>query len=387
LNIYIHFPFCKRKCLYCDFASEDRNLDRIDSYINALTKEFSLREELFHRDCEVNTVYIGGGTPNLLGVDNFIKIVKKIKSLCGFDKLQEFTIEINPGISDINLFKAFREYGVNRVSVGCQSFNDAELKVLGRIHNTADIFVMLDLLEDLGFNNVNLDLIYGIPGQTLWLWEKSLKTAISTDAVHLSLYNLTYEPNTPLTNLKNKGEIIPLTEEQEWEMYDVAHKILKDNGFVHYEISNWAKEGCQSIHNSAYWDGNEYLGFGISAHSFTKNQNSGEFIRSWNVKSIDSYIKFLNENKLPIEQSEILSRENKIGEYFLLGLRTRNGINLNDFKNITGSEFSDVYEIFLNKIGQQDKNEYIYLHNNFLRLTHKGWFICDYLVEKFLEII
>jgi len=381
LSIYIHFPFCVRKCLYCDFASEDWGLDRIDQWTDALISEINLNKKKFANSKKLYTLYIGGGSPNLIGIENFYLIVNTLKNYFDFDALREFTIEVNPGGTSIELLNAFKNAGVNRISIGCQSFADNELKTLGRIHTADDIVKLLERVKSVGISQKSLDLIFGIPGQTIESWKSSLESAISHNVEHLSLYNLIYEKGTPLSDLRSKGIISPVEEEQEWLMYDLAHKMLEKAGFIHYEISNWAKPDCMAVHNSIYWSGGKYLGFGPSAHSF-----DGES-RWWNCRDVNAYISFLKNGKLPTEDSEKLSDENIKTEYLLLGLRTLTGIETSRFESVTGMEFIDAYKMLMDHIGGKSEGEYGYIDGNYFRLTHKGWFLCDYIVSKLLSII
>ncbi|MCK4297464.1 MAG: radical SAM family heme chaperone HemW [Candidatus Marinimicrobia bacterium] len=381
LSIYIHFPFCVRKCLYCDFASEDWGLERIDKWTDALILEINLNKEKFISSPKLYTLYIGGGSPNLVGVDNFYRIVKTLNDYFDFDTLREFTVEVNPGGTSIELLNAFKNAGVNRISIGCQSFIDVELKTLGRIHSVDDIVRLLEQVKSVGIPQRNLDLIFGIPGQTIESWKNSLENAILYNVEHLSLYNLIYEEGTPLSDLRSKGIISPLEEEQEWLMYDLAHKMLEKAGFIHYEISNWAKPDYMAVHNSIYWSGGKYLGFGPSAHSF-----DGEN-RWWNCRDVDTYINFLKNDELPITGSEKLSVENKKTEYFLLGLRTQTGIEISRFESVTGMEFIDAHKMLIGHLGEKIEGEYGYIDGNYFRLTHRGWFLCDYITGKLLTLI
>ncbi len=381
LSIYIHFPFCVRKCLYCDFASEDWGLDRIDQWTDALISEINLNKKKFANSKKLYTLYIGGGSPNLIGIENFNRIVNTLKNYFDFAALREFTVEVNPGGTSIELLNAFKNAGVNRISIGCQSFIDNELKTLGRIHTVEDIVKLLEQVKSVGISQKNLDLIFGIPGQTIESWKNSLESAISYNIEHLSLYNLIYEKGTPLSDLRSKGVVSPVEEEQEWLMYDLAHKMLEKADFIHYEISNWVKPGFLAVHNSIYWSGGKYLGFGPSAHSF-----DGES-RWWNCRDVNAYIKILKNGKLPIEGSEKLSDENKKTEYLLLGLRTQTGIEISRFESITGMEFIDAYKMLMDYLEERIEGEYGYINGNYFRLTHKGWFICDYIVSKLLSII
>ncbi len=379
LSLYLHFPFCRKKCGYCDFPSTDQGLYRIDKYTEALIKELSLRAKSAH-DKSIFTLYIGGGSPNLIGWDNFQRLYKALHKNYNLNSLQEFTVEINPG-SDENLLALFARCKVTRLSLGCQSFQPSELNRLGRIHQVESIQQTLECLQNHHFPHLNLDLIYGIPGQSLNTWQKTLSKAVQTRADHLSLYNLIYEPRTPLTHLINSGKIHPLSEDLEWQLYDFSHQYLKEQGFDHYEISNWSKPGSHSLHNMVYWSGDEYLGFGAGAHSF-----NGQ-IRCWNQKNIADYIESLQKNNLPSSGSEKINANAKIYEYLLLGLRTSRGLDSNEFSRLSVLDFAEVYEQFVHEFGTSFENKYGFFTQDRLRLTPAGWFISDYVIQNLMSAI
>ena len=356
-------------------------MDRIGLWTEAINNEINFRFKQRSVSQYIYTLYIGGGSPNLIGISNFISIIETLKSFIVVDDNKEFTVEINPGAVDYSILKCFKDHGVNRISIGCQSFDGDELRFLGRIHNVNDIWQTIDLVKKVEFPFISLDLIYGIPGQTLNSWESSFSKAISADVDHLSLYNLTFEEGTYLKHMKSSGEIQPVSEEMEWKMFDLAHQILKEENFIHYEVSNWAKPGCQSIHNSVYWNGGTYWGFGPSAHSFDG------YSRWWNCKDIDAYIDLLKKNQLPVANLEKLTREDKKIECLMLGLRTEDGVDTIKFEKISNLKFSRIYELLLNHFGKAFEGELGCFDNNRFKLTHKGWFLCDTIIENLLKII
>ncbi len=379
-SLYIHFPFCARKCAYCDFVSEDRRLERIPAYADALIREIEIYGAARGQKTELKTLYFGGGTPNLFGVDNFRKVMRAIRGNFYVEHLEEITVEINPGISVPDFLKILKEEGVNRVSVGCQSFNSDELKTLERIHSIAEITSTLVELERTGFTDFSLDFIYGIPGQTLASWRNTLEQATQTKATHLSLYCLGYESGTPLFEARESGKVQPLEDELEWQMYALAHQILEQAGFVHYEISNWAKPGFMAKHNSVYWKGGAYFGLGPAAHSFDGIQ------RWWNKSSIDEYIADLRVNQLPVENREALNQKDKITEALFLGLRTMEGLEIGAFERLSGLNFGEIWSGLQVKL-PSDKTKLVFIHDGYLRLTPRGWFICDTIIENILTII
>lgn len=381
LSIYIHIPFCKRKCPYCAFASEDWGFDRINPYIRALTQEIDFLAEFLKTNPETLSIYIGGGTPNFLKPDHISDLLSAFGKYVRMDSVQEFTIEINPGGIGSGLLSRYREAGINRISIGCQSIHDQELKTLGRIHNSKNIFDVVKSANNCGFSQRSMDFIYGIPGQTVESWSETLQWAISTGVEHISLYNLIFEKGTSFYTMLKKGQIIPLDEEIEWQMYDLAHQMLASAGYVHYEISNWAKPGCQAIHNSVYWNGGKYLGFGVAAHSFNGVK------RWWNVSAVNDYLRKISDGNLPVENSESLTEANVLNEYVLLRLRTMDGMNFKDLEESTGMASAEILEKLQDKLKQRDLEKYGRMTDNRLVLNHHGWFICDYIIENVLTII
>ncbi|PIS28872.1 MAG: coproporphyrinogen III oxidase [Candidatus Marinimicrobia bacterium CG08_land_8_20_14_0_20_45_22] len=381
LSIYIHIPFCKRKCPYCAFASEDWGFDRINPYIRALTQEIDFLAEFLKTNPETLSIYIGGGTPNFLKPDHISDLLSAFGKYVRMDSVQEFTIEINPNGIGSGLLSRYREAGINRISIGCQSIHDQELKTLGRIHNSKNIFDVVKSANNCGFSQRSMDFIYGIPGQTVESWSETLQWAISTGVEHISLYNLIFEKGTSFYTMLKKGQIIPLDEEIEWQMYDLAHQMLASAGYVHYEISNWAKPGCQAIHNSVYWNGGKYLGFGVAAHSFNGVK------RWWNVSAVNDYLRKISDGNLPVENSESLTEANVLNEYVLLRLRTMDGMNFKDLEESTGMASAEILEKLQDKLKQRDLEKYGRMTDNRLVLNHHGWFICDYIIENVLTII
>lgn len=381
LSIYIHVPFCKRKCRYCAFASEDWGFERIDPYIRALTREIDFRSDYLQKYPETLSIYIGGGSPNFLKPDHISSLLRAFQKYIRMDSVKEFTIEVNPGGIGSNLLSRYREAGINRISIGCQSIHDQELKTLGRIHTSANIFDAVKFATDCGFTQRSLDFIYGIPGQTLESWAETLRWAISTGVEHLSLYNLIFEKGTTLNMMREKGKIVPLDEELEWQMYDLAHQMLASAGYLHYEISNWAKPGCQAIHNSVYWNGGKYLGFGAAAHSFDGER------RWWNFSAIRDYLRKISDGTFPVESSESLTEANVLTEYVLLRLRTTDGMDFQDLERSTGIASAEFLEKLLDKLQQRNLEQYGRITDDRLVLNHHGWFICDHIIENVLTII
>ena len=326
---------------------------------------------------KIKSIYLGGGSPNLISIQNFIKITKKLLECTPFQKPEEFTVEINPVSRDEELIGSFIRNGVNRISVGCQSFHDDELKTLGRIHSSGDIFHTVERLKKTGFRNISLDFIYGIPGQTSDSWRSTLNQVLEMEVEHLSLYNLIYEEGTPLYSLRESSQITPLDEKIELDMYLVAHEVLQDAGYIHYEISNWAKPGYESVHNSSYWKDSYYLGLGPAAHSYDG------ISRWWNICPVDAYIKHLSEGKFPIEDREELNKYDREIEFLFLSLRTQSGLSIRKFENLFLVDFKRVIQKLAQRI---DSDEYWIFDRDSFKLTPRGWFVCDSITNHILEI-
>lgn len=378
--VYIHFPFCQRKCAYCDFFSEDHLLERIDSWVAALEEEIHLRLAKLNFYPKLSTIYIGGGSPNLLGAANLKRIVGVLQAHADWSSLEEFTVELNPNYVTEELVTAMCENGVNRISLGCQSFQNAELAMLGRLHSTTAIETTLQLLQHAGFANLSIDLIYGIPGQTLQTWANSLQRALDYRVAHLSLYNLIYEKGTQLSKARAAKRIPIVAEEVEWQMFAFAHEKLADYGYEHYEISNWGKPGYASSHNQAYWQYRPYLGFGPAAHSFYNMR------RSWNVGSVDQYIRQLQQGKIPIAGHEVITPPKRDLEILMLCLRTRNGVSRILLQEMTGVEYAVLIKALEQKFAEKTA-ELWYITEENLSLTPLGWFLYNSVLTIFIDLI
>ncbi|HDP67223.1 MAG TPA: radical SAM family heme chaperone HemW [Candidatus Marinimicrobia bacterium] len=377
LSLYIHFPFCRQKCRYCDFYSEIYNQRQSLKWLGALGREIELYRN-FYSGRRVVTLYLGGGSPNLISGEKFVKLMKILKSAFDLNELGEFTVESNPVRHENDFLRLLRENGVNRLNVGVQSFDEDEIRFLGRIHSVEDSIAFISHLQQIGFRHIGLDLIYGIPGQTMASWRRSLETALALPADHLSLYNLTYEKGTPLQRMLEGGQIEFLNSELERQLYLEACRLLAENGFVHYEISNWAKPGAQSQHNQVYWQGSSYLGLGPAAHSFDGKS------RWWNVRSVDTYIERLNANCLPIEQQEQLSATDCEIEHLFLQLRTTEGLERRRFENLFHIDFNRLIDRLMQlKIDE----EYWQFDDGKFKLTPAGWIVSDAIIYSLLNVI
>lgn len=361
-SLYLHIPLCMKKCNYCGFYSLPYNEERAKLFISAILKEIELTRKLPHL---IETIYIGGGTPSCLPVKYLERILQALLKSYKIKKDIEFTIEVNPGTvtkDKINLFKSF---GINRISIGSQSFLDSELKILGRIHSVKDIVKTVDLIKSSCIENISLDLIYGIPKQTLDNFKFSLKLAISLEIKHISIYELTVERGTPLEKNLMNGEINLLSDDAIERMYLFASEFLDENCFYKYEISNFARQNYESLHNIVYWQRKAYLGLGPAAFSYLNGY------RFYNPRNISLYSKYLNKNKLPwIKEYEIQGIE-ELKEKIILGLRMKQGITLDSLCLI--NFFEDFEKINLTRI-----------NGNRVSLTDRGMLLSNEIFAKVL---
>lgn len=364
--IYIHIPFCKQKCSYCNFHFST-SLNFKDDMLAAMKKEIFLRKnELQNKSLQ--SLYFGGGTPSILSADEIKSLIDEVMKHFSFEKDIEVTLEANPDDLDKNFLKGLSGSPVNRLSIGTQSFFEADLKLMNRAHTANEAEDSIKRAQDFGFENLSIDLIYGSPTSNLEIWKENLHKTIALEVPHISSYALTVEPKTALENWISKGKVVsPKEEEQNREFYYLSD-FLKDHGFEHYEVSNFAKPGFYSRHNSSYWKYKEYLGIGPSAHSY-----NGADIRSWNVANNPQYIKKLDAGLLAKEE-EILSREDQFNEMIMIGLRTIWGVDLGSLQ----AKFDDrILEHFQREIKQKLGEEILVIENNHLKIPEKHWFMAD----------
>ena len=364
-GIYIHIPFCKKKCFYCDFYSITDG-QTIGTYIQFLLKEIDLYRHYFKAE-PVESIYLGGGTPSLLHPSAVTEVLNKIYSYFLIKKNVEITLEINPGTVDAQKLIDYRQVGVNRLSIGVQSFHDEDLIFLTRIHNSLDALRCYDDARKAEFKNVSIDLIFGLPTQTKGSWNDNLNKALELLPEHISAYSLIIEEGTPLFKLIKSKQVTVVSEEIETEMMNLTIERLTSRGYSHYEISNYAKPGFESIHNSNYWNHSNYLGFGPSAHSYWNGK------RWWNVRTVFSYYSRIKNGMMPIANGENLSRLQFANEMIMLGLRSQ-GIDIDRLKSFFNF---DGQPNFNRTIGNLINDQLVYISNNVLRLTTKGLLICD----------
>ena len=373
-GIYIHIPFCRQKCYYCDFY-KTVNTSLLNDFIKALRSEILLQENYFEGE-QVGTIYFGGGTPSVLTKHDITEITGFLQEVFAISPGCEITFEANPDDLTPNYLADLYSAGIRRLSIGIQSFDDALLKKMNRRHNAIQAVEAIKNAAAAGFSDISADLIYGLPGLTKSGWKASLETVFSLPVTHLSAYHLTYHEGTPFYTWLKKGTLKPATEPTSIAHFEALVKMAAENGFEHYEISNFAKNGLYSKHNSSYWTGKKYLGLGPSAHSFNG------FSRRWNVSHTEKYIHSLQQNQLCFEE-EILSEENRFNEYILTGIRTKWGISAAEIQNRFGSEKAAYF--------QQNMEKYLdrklaVKTGDIYTLTQQGWFVSDEITANLMFI-
>jgi oxygen-independent coproporphyrinogen-3 oxidase len=369
-GIYIHIPFCKQACHYCDFHFST-SLKKKDEMVLALAKEIELRKGEFENE-SIETIYFGGGTPSMLQIEDLQLLIEAVYSNYQVVENPEITLEANP--DDLfpslsfrrNLFEELKVIGVNRLSIGIQSFFEDDLKLMNRAHNVEEAKKCLEIATQY-FDNISIDLIYGIPNMSNEKWLKNIETALSFGVPHISSYALTVEPKTALHTFIQKGIIPQPEDEVAAAHFQILVDKLSEKGFIHYELSNFGKENYFSKNNSSYWLGKKYIGIGPSAHSYD-GQNRG-----WNVSNNALYIKSIQENKLPIE-IETLTKTDRYNEYVMTGLRTIWGVSLGRIEE----EFGKTYLDYLNQQASKFIEDHLlFVDDNILRTTKNGKFLCD----------
>lgn len=363
-GIYIHIPFCKQACFYCDFHFST-SLKKKDALISCLVKEIELRKKALNNQI-VETIYFGGGTPSMLSAKEISLLIAAVYKHHTVVASPEITLEANPDDLSEEKIIELSHTPVNRLSIGVQSFFEKDLKLMNRAHSSSEAHTSLEIATRY-FENISIDLIYGIPGLTHEEWQQNIQTALGFNVSHISSYALTVEPKTALEKLIKKGKIEKVDDVLAQEQFFILRDLLEKANFVHYELSNFGKENYFSKNNTAYWLGKSYLGIGPSAHSFDGKQ------RSWNVRNNTQYIKEIELNKLPIE-SEVLSVTDRYNEYVMTGLRTIWGVSLEKIKTDFGSKYVTYIQTESEKYIQQ---KLLYVEANTLKTTKEGAFLVD----------
>ena len=378
-GIYIHIPFCKQACHYCDFHFSTSLKKKYD-LVNALVKELELRKDEL-KDETVDTIYFGGGTPSLLTIDELRFLISEVYKNYKVVENPEITLEANPDdllpvrAQSRTIFEDYLKIGINRLSIGIQSFFEADLKLMNRAHNAEEAKNCLQEATK-HFDNISVDLIYGIPGLSNENWIKNIETVLSFNIPHISSYALTVEPRTALETFIKKGIVQNVDDDLAQEQFHILIDKLEVSGFVHYELSNFAKPNYLSKNNSAYWQGKPYLGIGPSAHSFNGNE------RGWNVSNNSKYIRSLEKNILPNEK-ETLTITDKYNEYVMTGLRTIWGVSLEKIEQDFGKKYK---KYIMEQADNYLKNEFLILDNGKLIVAKKGKFLSDGIASYLFKI-
>ena len=381
LGIYIHIPFCKQKCKYCDFISYSNKEEKIKEYIKALQKEIQIKLKKYQKEYLVDTIYLGGGTPSYIEPEKIVDIIKTVKNIIQMKENVEITIEVNPGTVTKRKLEIYKNVGINRLSIGLQTTNHERLKQIGRIHTYEMFLETYQMAKEVGFTNINVDLMIGLPKQRLKEIETDLENILLLQPNHISIYSLIVEEGTVLEKELREGKLILPEEDLEREMYWKVKETLEKNEYEHYEISNFAKKGYQSKHNWNCWNQKEYLGFGIAAHSYMNN------IRYSNIDNLQEYIEQMQyakkiEDLKKIEQiQEVQNKEEKQKEYMLLGLRKLKGISIQEFKKIFLENPIYLYRKELDKLV---KEELIEVDLDSIRLSNRGLDLANLVWEEFI---
>lgn len=387
-SLYLHIPFCEHKCIYCDFYSIAPGDGLVRSelptgrFLEALKKEISLRAMASDSRISYETVFFGGGTPSLLSSREFGAILEHIAGHFSINPNAEITVETNPGTVDRQKLREFRSVGINRLSIGVQSFHNDDLQFLTRIHSSEVAKRCVHDAFAAGFNNVSIDLIFSLPSQTTERWVSNLEQAMELDPTHISCYSLIVEANTPLFRMVESKQVSLLSAETDADLYELTISYLTERGYEQYEVSNFAKPGFKSRHNKSYWEHADYLGFGPSAHSFTitsRHVDGPE--RSWNVANLSDYCSRLELGQLPVIGMEHLAVDQLLEEEIFLGLRSE-GIDLGRFRSRFGRDLMTEQAL---RVRDLLEGNLAVVENGKLRLTAKGYPLCDEICASFLS--
>lgn len=371
--IYIHIPFCDHKCIYCDFYSII-SYENIRSYLESLKKEIKFYAEKFSSGREIISVFFGGGTPSFMEPGYIGEIINEVKSSFNVRENAEVTMETNPGTVSRAKLESFLSTGINRISIGIQSFDDKELKFLTRIHDSAAAVETVLRAKEAGFNNISIDLIFNLPGQTKKIWNSNLEKACALPLNHISAYSLILEPGTILNKMVIDGKIKMESDDHDADLYEFTIDFLSSRGFGQYEVSNFSIPGYESVHNNAYWRYKDYLGFGTSAHSFIDG------IRWWNFSSVKFFNEAVIRNQNGVAGKEILTNEQKLNEYVMLALRS-SGLDTSEFRKLFGNGFLDRYKNFFNDL---IVNGFMKREGTHLKFTSRGYAVCDEILKKII---
>lgn len=373
-GIYIHIPFCKTRCIYCDFYSTTRS-ELKERYIHALCRELEIRRQYLQGE-PIETIYFGGGTPSQLSGEDFQQVFNTIEKTYGMKQVQEITLEANPDDLTPQYVQTLAKLPFNRISMGLQTFDEATLRLLNRRHTAAQAITAIERCREAGFRNISIDLIYGLPGETAERWEHDLTQAIALNPEHISAYHLIYEEGTPIYKMLQQHRVSEVDEESSVYFFSSLIDRLTTAGYEHYEISNFCRPGYHSRHNTSYWQGIPYLGCGPSAHSFNRRE------REWNIASLNKYLQGIESGERAYE-TEILDTTTRYNECIITSIRTSQGLSLTKLKEKFGTE---LWQYCLSMAAPSIKNGMLEEREGNLRLTRKGIFISDSIMSDLLKV-
>lgn len=375
-GIYIHIPFCESRCIYCGFYSTTANQLR-HRYVDCILKEINLRKEELKQfnqqesPCTIDTIYIGGGTPSVLPAEEIVRILSNVRSTF-LVNVRETTMEVNPDDITPQMIADVKAAGVNRISIGIQTFDEERLRFIHRRHTAEQAIKAVDIVRMAGIENISIDLMFGFPGETIEDWRTDIDTTLKLNPSHISAYCLMYEEGTPLYKMLGEGKVKQIDDDTYLAMYTELMDKLSHSGYEHYEISNFARPGCRSIHNSSYWHDVPYLGFGASAHSYLMNT------RSWNVANLKKYIESI-EKGVRTYGKELIDGDTHYNDLVTTALRTREGLDLNTI--------GEPYRIYaMNNATEGISNGLLEIVDNHLRLTRKGLFVSDGVMSDLVKV-
>lgn len=369
--IYIHIPFCDHKCIYCDFYSIV-NYENVSSYLNALKNEIDFYALKYSEGRKISSIFFGGGTPSFMEPQYISEIIEHVKGKFYVDRNAEITLETNPGTVNTEKLRAFRKIGINRLSIGIQSFNNDELKFLTRIHDSQmAIKTILDAAET-GYENISIDLIFNLPKQTKGIWRCNLEQAVQLPIKHISTYSLILERGTILNKMVLDGKVKMQSEDYDADLYEFTIAFLTRHGFDQYEVSNFACDGKECVHNNTYWRYKDYLSFGTSAHSFVNGK------RWWNYSALNLYNRAIEKIGNAVVGEEVLTQNEMLEEYVMLALRSK-GLDLAELENIFGKDWYPGNKNFIDELRQEN---FLTSKNDLLSFTPKGYAMCDEILAK-----
>ncbi len=372
LGIYVHIPFCRQKCSYCDFYSVNWNDESENKYVEAVLNEIKGYKDRLNGQYVADSVYFGGGTPTIIKPESLYKIMEALRDLMEVNKNSEISMEANPNTLTFEKLREYREIGINRLSIGVQSLNDDILKKIGRVHDSRQAIESIDRAKNAGFSNINTDVMFNIPGQEVSDIEDTISRLIERNIEHISFYSLKLEKGTPMYALEKNNKIVMPDEEYEREMYYAGRSLMERKNLLQYEISNFSKKGFECRHNLKYWSQDEYIGLGPSAHSFMDG------VRYSNPADLKMYC-VSGFNRIVHER---MNYEDLMFEYIMLRLRLSEGVDIHEFNSRFSTDFIKIYQEQISHLG---KNNLIELSDGHIKLTEKGMDISNYVFEKFMQ--